>query len=165
MKRGSIFAIIFLFPWIAFSQQTQTQPQTQTRPQTQTAPTEIVVGYDVILEGTYSGMRDPLAKVITDKAEWEELWRKHASVLVPPPPIPIIDFSSSVMVAIFTGEKKTSGYRIVVKSVAAKDQNIEVTYHETEPPKNSFVLQVITQPFLLMRVSKPPVGQVVLVKQ
>jgi hypothetical protein len=167
MKRVLLTALILIFPYFVFAQQTQTksQTQTQTRPQTQTAPAEIVVSYDTILEGTYSGVRDPLTKVITDQVEWENLWKKHVSMLVPQPPVPQVDFTNSVVVAIFSGEKHTSGYRIVVKSVAAKDPNIEVTYRETEPPKNSFTLQVLTQPFLLMRVTKPPQGSVVLVKK
>ena len=158
-----IVAIILLFPFCLFAKDTQTQPKA--KGQTQTRPAEVVVSYDVLLEGTYSGVRDPLAKVITDSKDFEELWKKHVSMIVPQPLIPKVDFDGSVVVAIFAGEKRTSGYQIVLKSVAAKDKNVEVTYRETEPPANSMMLQVLTQPFLMLRITKPASGSVILVKK
>ena len=72
--------------------------------------------------------------------------------------------SSRVIAAIFSGEKHTSGYRIVLKSIVAKQNDVDVTYQETQPPENSFTLQVLTQPFVMIKISKP-VGSVRLVKE
>jgi PrcB C-terminal len=131
---------------------------------TQTQP-EVVVNYQVIQQGTYSGMKDPLAKVLTTESEWEELWKKHVSVIVPQPLLPKIDMTANVIVVIFSGEKKTSGYRIVVKSIKSDGTNITITYHETQPPENSLTLQVLSQPFLMMQLPKPVSGTVNLVKE
>ena len=139
--------------------ETQTQTQPQSQPQT-----EVIVTYDVILKGTFSGLKDPLQAVIQSEKDFEDLWKKHTSVLVPQPQVPSVDFETSVIVAIATGEKTTSGYQILVKNVEPQGNNVLVHYKQTEPPPNSFLLQVLTQPFLLLRVDKPR-GQVQLVKE
>jgi PrcB C-terminal len=136
--------------------------QTQTQPQTQTEPS---VSYETIKEGTSSGVRESMAKLITTDAEWTDLWKKHVSILVPQPLLPEVDFTSESIVAIFAGEKKTSGYRVLIKDVSMKEKDVVVTYKITEPPANSFTLQVVTQPFLLLKVSKPEGGTIQLVKQ
>ena len=136
-----------------------TQTQTQTQPQT-----EVTVTYEIIQQGTYSGFKEAAARVITTKKDWEELWKKHTSVLVPQPPVPELNFDTDVVAVIFSGEKRTSGYRIVIKSIEAEGNDVVVQYMETEPPADSFTLQVLTQPFEMIKISKP-VGSVRLTKQ
>ena len=51
------------------------------------------------LEGTYSGIKESLQKVITTNEEWQQLWKKHVSVIVPQPPVPEVDFENNVVVA------------------------------------------------------------------
>ena len=120
--------------------------------ETQTMPT---VNYEVLLDGTYSGITNPLQKVITNKEEWQELWKKHISVIVPQPPVPEVDFDNYVVVAIYAGEKKNSGYQVKVKEVLPVGDNVTIRYKLIEPPANSFTLQVIIQPFVLLKVEKP----------
>ncbi|HSP07549.1 MAG TPA: protease complex subunit PrcB family protein [Acidobacteriota bacterium] len=143
--------------------QSQTQPKTQTQPQTQ-PQTEVTVRYDVMFQGTFSGLKDPLQQVIQNKKDFEDLWKKHVSVLVPQPPVPEVNFDTSVVVAIAIGEKNTSGYQILIRKVEPKTSDVLIHFHQTEPPANSLVLQVTTQPFVLLRVDKPK-GQVQLVKE
>lgn len=115
----------------------------------------VPVTYDVFQKGTYSGIKEAMAKVITTQAEWEDFWKKHTSVIVPQPPIPEVDFATSELAAITLGEKSTSGYQIVVKSVEFNGDDIEVTYRTTSPPDHGFTLQVLTQPYLVLRIQKP----------
>lgn len=158
----ALFALFILGYSAAFAaEKAQTQPQSQ--PQTQ-PQTEVTVVHDVLLKGTYSGFKEPLQKVIQTKQEFDDLWKKHVSVLVPQPPAPDVDFETSVIVAIYYGEKNTSGFQILLKNVEAKGNDVVVHYRLTEPPPNSFTLQVLTQPFLLLRVEKPK-GQVTLLKE
>ncbi len=135
--------------------------QDQEEEQTQTMET---ISYEVLLEGTYSGIREPLQRVITSNEEWEELWKKHVSAIVPQPPVPEVDFENFVGVAIFSGEKRTSGYQIRLKEVAPTGKDIVVRYKMVEPPANSFTLQVLTQPFILLKIPKPE-GRVQLTTQ
>ena len=140
----------------------KSETQTQTQPQTQTEPS---VSYETIKEGTSSGVRESMARLIMTESEWNDLWKKHVSILVPQPLIPPVDFSNEAVVAIFAGEKKTSGYRVLIKDISMKEKDLVVTYKITEPPANSFTLQVVTQPFLLLKVQKPKGGDIQIAKQ
>ena len=135
--------------------------ETQTQTQPQTVP---IVNYEILEQGTYTGVKDSFAKVLTNQKDWEDLWKKHVSVLVPQPPVPEVDFDSYVVAAIFLGEKRTSGYQIVLKEIAAEANNVMVRYRTTDPPENSFTLQVLTQPHLLLKIEKPK-GTVQLIKE
>lgn len=138
----------------------QNEEQTQSEAP-QTMPT---ISYEIIQTGTYSGIKEPLQKVITSKQGWEEVWKKHVSVLVPQPPLPEVDFDEVSVGAIYAGEKKTSGYKVELKSVTSEGKNAVIRYSMVEPPGNSFTLQVLTQPFVLVKVAKPE-GTVQFVKE
>jgi hypothetical protein len=125
---------------------------------------EVIVNYEVIQQGTYSGKKDSVAQVITNKKDWEQLWKQHVSVLVPQPPAPDMDFDTNVVAVIFAGEKNTGGYGVVIKSVSAEADDVVLKYRFTEPQPNSFTLQVISQPFAMVRIEKPK-GTVKLVKE
>ena len=129
--------------------------------QTQTMPT---ISYEVLLEGTYSGIKEPLQKVITANEEWEQLWKKHVSVIVPQPPVPEVDFENNVVAVLFAGEKMKSGYQIRLKEVVPQGKDVIVRYKMVEPPENSFTLTVLTQPFIFIRIPKPE-GTVQLTQQ
>ena len=125
---------------------------------------EVIVNYEVIQQGTYSGKKDAYAEVIDNEAKWMDLWKQHVSVLVPQPPAPEIDFAGNVVAAIFAGEKTTGGYAVVIKNVVADADDVVVHYRITEPQPNSFTLQVISQPYAMVRIAKPK-GVVKLLKE
>jgi len=127
-------------------------------------PQEVIVNYEVIQQGTYSGKKDADAEIIDGQSKWEQLWKQHVSVLVPQPPVPEIDFVGNVVAVIFAGEQKTGGYAVVIKSVTADGDDVDVNYRLTEPQANSFTLQVITQPYVMLRITKPK-GAVKLIKE
>jgi hypothetical protein len=162
-----IFYLVAIFTLNAAEKTTTktVEPKKETKTQTQTQPQTVpIVNYEIIEQGTYTGLREAFAKVITNSKDWEDLWKKHVSVLVPQPPLPEVDFNDFVIVAIFSGEKRTSGYQIVLKDVAFEADNVMVRYHESQPPENSFTLQVLTQPHLVLKIEKPK-GAVQLVKE
>jgi hypothetical protein len=120
--------------------------------QTQTMPT---ISYEVLLEGTFSGIKEPIQKVITTNQEWEDLWKKHVSIIVPQPPVPEVDFENTVIAAIFAGEKNKSGYQVRLKEVVPQGKDVILHYKLVEPPENSLTLTVITQPFIFVKIPKP----------
>jgi hypothetical protein len=129
--------------------------------QTQTMPT---ISYEVLLEGTFSGIKEPIQKVITTNQEWEDLWKKHVSIIVPQPPVPEVDFENTVVAVIFAGEKNKSGYQVRLKEVVPQGKDVILHYKLVEPPENSLTLTVITQPFIFVKIPKPE-GTVQLMQQ
>ena len=154
MKPWYVSILVTLLAPILLSGADDKKKESQTQTQTQTQ-TSVTMTNEVIQQGTSSGIKDAIAKIITTQKEWEELWKRHVSVLVPQPPVPPVDFESEVVAVIFAGEKRTSGYRVILKNVAAEGNDGVITYKLTEPPDNSFILQVLSQPFVILKVEKP----------
>jgi protease stability complex PrcB-like protein len=161
MKFSLSLTFIFLLVIGAVLNADEKKSKDEKEEQTQTMPT---ITYEVLLEGTFSGIREPLQKVITTNEEWEDLWKKHVSVIVPQPPVPEIDFENTVIAAIFAGEKNKSGYQVRLKEVVPQGKDVILHYKLVEPPENSFTLTVITQPFILVKIPKPE-GTVQLTQQ
>jgi hypothetical protein len=159
LKIIRIVSFIILFCGLAAAEEKKHGQQTQSQPQT--TPT---VTYEILQQGTYSGIKEAVAKVITTEKEWQELWKKHVSMLVPQPPLPEVDFQTYNLAVIFSGEKRTSGYQIILKQIVPEANDVVVHYHETEPPANSFTLQVFTQPYLILKIPKPK-GSIKLLKE
>jgi hypothetical protein len=53
---------------------------------------------------------------------------------------------------------------VVIKDVSVEVDDVIVKYRLTEPQPNSFNIQVITQPFAMLKIEKPK-GTVRLVKE
>lgn len=105
-------------------------------------------------KGSHCGIKEPKQIVVNDANEWAELWRKVYEGVVPTPQVPQIDFSKNTVIAVFMGEKRTSGYAVQISKVAQSNGEIIVKVKETSPPKGSILLQVLTQPFHIVVVPK-----------
>jgi hypothetical protein len=148
----SIFVFLFVLAINSNLTAEEKKSKDEEEEQTQTMPT---ISYEVLLEGTFSGIKEPLQKVVTTNEEWEELWKKHVSVIVPQPPVPEVDFENNVVAALFAGEKMKSGYQIRLKEVVPQGKDVIIRYKMVEPPQNSFTLTVLTQPFIFIKIPKP----------
>lgn len=148
----SIFVFLFVLAINSNLTAEEKKSKDEEEEQTQTMPT---ISYEILLEGTFSGIKEPLQKVVTTNEEWEELWKKHVSVIVPQPPVPEVDFENNVVAALFAGEKMKSGYQIRLKEVVPQGKDVIIRYKMVEPPQNSFTLTVLTQPFIFIKIPKP----------
>ena len=77
--------------------------------------------FTTIAQGISSGYRNADQLIIDTTKQWEQLWQEHTSDTIPPLETPPIDFDDNLVIAVFSGEKPTSGYGIEVVSVAIKD--------------------------------------------
>jgi hypothetical protein len=106
--------------------------------------------------GQHSGIRKQQVRLVRTKAEWLTLWREHSSLQLPGPELPQIDFESQMLIAVFLGERPTSGFGVQVQRVRAmaavqgKAPQLEVTAHETRPDPDTPQAQVITSPFHML---------------
>lgn len=119
---------------------------------------------DLVLEdlgtGITSGVREAGLHVLRDQMAFEALWRKHMSLQLPVPPVPVIDFQESMVVAAFAGQKPSGGYSLQIDEVtripATPEQpsQIVVRTSETIPGEDASVTQMLTSPFHMVRVRK-----------
>ena len=105
-------------------------------------------------KGSHCGIAEPKQIVITDPSEWAKLWQQVHRNKFPAPNLPPVDFSKNMVLAVFMGQKPTSGYAIQISEVSKLNGEVVAKVRETSPPKGSIVLQVITQPFHIVVIPK-----------
>jgi hypothetical protein len=95
--------------------------------------------------GNVSGLQDPLRVVVREPAEFESLW-KMAWGAEPSRPLPEVDFSTHMVLAVALGGRSTGGYTIQVAEVLPEGDGLEARVVSTAPGKNCAVTLALTQP-------------------
>jgi hypothetical protein len=112
------------------------------------------LGFTTISVGTHSGYGSQANLVIQDSQAWIDLWNQHMLFMVEPLPVPEVDFSSNMVVAVFMGVKPTGGYALHVYEVVETEATIVVKMERTEPGPTTIVPQVLTQPYHMIQIAK-----------
>lgn len=107
-----------------------------------------------LARGTYSGITSQEAVLITNLAQWDELWRRHANRFDPPPARPPVDFDRFSVIALFLGERPTGGYAVTVTQVRAEGERLIITAQEHRPGPEAIVTQALTQPYHMVAIPK-----------
>ena len=117
-----------------------------------TAMAQTPVSFTTIQKGPLSGIDTARQVVVRSEAEWKTLWREHQ----PDREEPTVDFSRSIIVALFMGSRRTAGYGIEVTRVERTGDDLTVFYRQTTPPPDAMTAQVITAPFHIIQVNRAP---------
>lgn len=109
------------------------------------------LSFTTIDKGQYCGYNDRNNCVVNTKEEWEKLWQNmNPDEGVPPE----VDFSKSMVIAVFQGLKNTGGYGVEITGVTETENNVEVTYKETVPPAGAIVTMNLTAPYDIVSINK-----------
>lgn len=65
-----------------------------------------------------------------------------------------LDFENYDYIASFAGQKPNSGYSLALTSFVETDSSISITYSEVVPSVTNVTLQVITYPYMLIKIPK-----------
>jgi len=103
--------------------------------------------------------------VIKDKGEWESLWARLFPELSERRPLPEIDFERRTLLAVFQGNKPTSGYEISIREVVESENAVEVSVKAFAPGKHCLVTGSDTSPFHIIEIQKTEKEVVFKVKQ
>ena len=112
--------------------------------------------FETIERGFHSGLREARAEAIRGAASWAALWRAH----VGPSPAgeeksaPFVDFTQEMVLAFFLGEQRTSGYEATIARITQEEARLLVSVEVTSPPPGAMLLQVLTQPYHLVRTPR-----------
>ena len=87
--------------------------------------------------------------VVRTVAEWASLWKAHA----PERPMPDVDFSKSMVLAVFLGSRPTSGYSVEIRRIVRGAETI-VEYVERQPDPQTMTAQILTAPCHIVAVAK-----------
>ncbi len=109
--------------------------------------------------GTMSGIDNPAQQVVRTAAEWQALWARHESAK----PLPPVDFSKEMVVAVLLGMRPSGGWDVEVVGVEPGADGLRVKYAVRRPGPDDVAAAVITSPYHFVKVPKAE-GKVVFEK-
>jgi hypothetical protein len=115
-------------------------------------PVEVAI--ETLVDEVSSGLREARREVVRDEAAWVRLWAQIYANVAPPPPLPPVDFSRDMLIAVATGTRPTGGFDIRIRSVALRGDSLEVAVHETCPAPGDRVTLAQTQPVEVVRLAR-----------
>jgi len=106
--------------------------------------------FNTLAKGAMSNIEEPRQVVVRTAAEWQALWKQHDGNSG----APAVDFTQSVVAAVFLGSRPTTGYAADITGVRTESGRTIVEYLERQPPRDAFVAQVLTSPFHIVRIAR-----------
>lgn len=109
------------------------------------------------ISGQNAGVREKLFVVVRSQQEWGALWIKHTGGK--PQARPAVDFTKEMVVAVFLGERRTGGYKVEITLMAdplEPKSRVVVFYREVPPAGNSFNVQMVSQPYVMVKIPRKP---------
>lgn len=111
------------------------------------APRSIAYGY-------HTGLTAPLQSVIRTAHDWNELWTRHHSTVLPCPPLPKVDFTREMVLCVTLGLRPTGGYGVRITGTRIEGGEMIVVALETRPNSGAIVPMVVSHPYEFVRVPR-----------
>jgi hypothetical protein len=102
-----------------------------------------------VAQGAMSNIEEPRQAVVRSAAEWQALWKQHDFQR----PAPAVDFTKSIVVAVFLGTRPSAGFAVEITAVKTEGGRAVVEYRERRPRGDAILAQVLTAPFHIVRVA------------
>jgi len=99
-----------------------------------------------------SSVWDPRMVVIGDSAAWAALWAEHVANNFPQDPLPTVDFSKYVVVAVF---RQGTGIDLTVDGFETKGDRIVAHFTVTQAGANCLVLQYVAHLYAFALLPRP----------
>jgi hypothetical protein len=106
--------------------------------------------FTTVVKGDASNQLTGRQVAIRTMAEWQALWKDHA----PAEKMPVVDFSSRMVVGLFLGSKPSTGYQVEIIAVQSEGDTLIVNYLERQPARGMLSAQILTEPFHLVAVPR-----------
>lgn len=130
-----------------------------------------MLDFEEVSSGVQSGIAQHRVVLCRSESDFDTLWSKHSNLEIPRPAPPAIDFTDSMVLAVFAGQRSSAGYAVEVESIEVLagragddgergEPRLLVTIAETEPDPDAMTASVMTSPFQLVRLSSVP-GEIV----
>ncbi len=112
------------------------------------------IPFATLAKGTSGGPSEPSDMIVRDAAVLESLWVTISPEPEKAAPLPAVDFGVDMVIAVFAGQKPSSGYAIEVKSIQDVGESIHVQVVDTKPPPEVATMTVITHPYHVVKLPK-----------
>lgn len=114
------------------------------------ATLEYTNGTDV--KGEASGIVGKRLQVVRDSDEFSTLWAEHVAVFAPMPAQPVVDFSTRMVVAVFSGRRPSGGYSATVTRIAEYEDFVDVVVELESPGDGCTTAAMVTHPHHMVTV-------------
>ena len=107
-----------------------------------------------LAKGTFSGIQEPTQTVVTNQAQWTDLWAKHVAQKTPQPPAPEVNFDKETVIFVTLGRKNSGGYGVEITGVRRSGNTREILVSTTDPKPGGLTIQALTAPFHIVAVPR-----------
>ncbi len=106
------------------------------------------LSFRTVTSSFQSGYEENKTYVIRQEQEWNSLRSKLRVSL------PAVNFTQYMVVAAFQGRRRTGGYSIEITNIIEGQDNITVYITETSPRPEDIVIQILTDPFHIVKLER-----------
>lgn len=110
------------------------------------------VQFSELTKNDNSGYMEKKNLIIASTEAYDEAWNELFSNFMKKPPVPAINFETSMVILVTMGEKTNGGYSIHVKSITENEKDVVVLIEERIPAKNCMTTSVIVYPAQLIEL-------------
>lgn len=118
------------------------------------SPSSESLQFTTLARGAHSGVVEARALVLRDAASFAALWAEHSAIVEPAPELPTVDLEKEMVIAVFSGMRRSSGYELEIEKVVATTNEILVLYRERGPDPSGGTLTVLTHPHHLISTTR-----------
>ena len=136
----------------AGQQDSQGKVVSQPPPSGSTLPAE--VSFATVAEDAFSGVHEAKTVVVRDANAWAALWAAHSNGRSPAPAMPQVDFSTSLVVAVFAGQTGNGCRQARIDKVSAEAGKIVVRYEERDLQTFAVCIQAASSPMIAVTVAR-----------
>jgi hypothetical protein len=113
------------------------------------------IAFHNLARGYQTGIAGPGVHVARTADEWRELWRQHASTVIPAPDAPAVDFTRDMVLCVTIGTRPTYGYAVEIVRIAPVDEGrFRVEIAEKSPAPGAITSTIVTQPYHMVVTAK-----------
>jgi len=85
--------------------------------------------------------------VLRTATEWSNFWSVLKSSMIPQPPLPLVDFSENVVIAVVDHSRSTGGHSITITHLLKSTAGLVVQAVHQSPGQDCLVTQALDQPY------------------
>ncbi len=119
---------------------------------------DIEVPFEVIDPGGGYNYESRANFTIRDTATWESLWLDLYSGHSHIPEVPTVNFTSEMLIAVFQGERGSSGYWTTITRINMTNAFYMVYVDEIHPGDGCGLLAIMTYPYHIVKISDLPLN-------
>jgi hypothetical protein len=114
------------------------------------------VPFEVVDPGGGYGYEARANFTITNATVWESFWLELYSGHYPIPEVPVVNFTTEMLIAVFQGVRGSSGYWTNITRIIMTDLYYAVYADEVHPGEGCGVLTVLTYPYQIVKTGDHP---------